>query len=218
MAYRTRREAACMIERVAIAGLDRVKRFGTIAVAVLLAPAASPAVLAAEREAAQTPSAPGRAENRQLPWGVAGDPASVSRTIEIEMLDAMRFRPDAIDVRRGETVRFVVRNTGQLPHEFVIGTKEALDRHAAQMAKTARAEESAARATQQATSRGDTIAQEPPGVDAHDHGAPYLLHVAPGEAGELVWKFNRRGRFDFACLIPGHYEAGMVGSFKVAAR
>jgi len=187
-----------------------------IAIAMLLATAASPAVLAAERGAAQTPTAAGGAENRQLPWGVAGDPASVSRTIEIEMLDAMRFRPDAIDVRRGETVRFVVRNTGQLPHEFVIGTKKALDRHAAQMAKMAPAKESAAREAQHATSRNHAAAPDAHGTEAHDHDAAYVTRVPPGATGEIVWKFNRRGRFEFACLMPGHYEAGMVGSIKAA--
>jgi uncharacterized cupredoxin-like copper-binding protein len=46
----------------------------------------------------------------------------------------------------------------------------------------------------------------------------YIAHVQPGKTGELVWKFNRTGRFDFACLVPGHYEAGMVGTINVAPR
>ena len=175
-----------------------MKTFAAVVVTGLLLSAAAPLTFGAERRTAQASAGADREASRQWPWGVAGDPSTVSRTIEVEMLDAMRFRPDAIDVRRGETVRFIVRNGGKLPHELVIGTKKALDRHAAQMAKTPHT--------------GKDVAH-----DAHDHDVPYMIRVAPGETGEIVWKFNRRGRFEFACLTPGHYEAGMVGSIKVAA-
>ncbi len=124
----------------------------------------------------------------QTPWGIAGDPAAVSRTIAVDMADAMRFTPDSLAIREGETVRFVVTNRGQLLHELVIGTPEALAEHAALMAKF-------------------------PGM-AHDEA--YMTHVDPGRTGEIVWHFNRPGRFEFACLIAGHYEAGMRGSFVVA--
>jgi uncharacterized cupredoxin-like copper-binding protein len=106
------------------------------------------------------------------------------------MTDDMRFAPDRIEVREGETVRFVHRNDGKVMHEFVIGTRDELDEHAALMKKF-------------------------PGME---HDEPYMAHVAPGRRGEVVWRFNRAGEFRFACLIPGHYEAGMMGWIKVAQR
>jgi uncharacterized cupredoxin-like copper-binding protein len=124
----------------------------------------------------------------QKEWGIAGDAKSVNRTVEVRMLDTMRFTPDRIEVKRGETIRFVHKNDGKLTHEFVIGTKKELDEHAALMQKFPNME----------------------------HDEPYMAHVAPGKTGEVIWTFNRAGDFDFACLIPGHYEAGMVGKVKVS--
>lgn len=103
------------------------------------------------------------------------------------MSDDMRFTPARIEVRQGETVRFVFRNRGQTLHEFVLGTKAVLEEHAALMMK----------------------------FPDMEHDEPYMAHVAPGTSGEIVWTFNRAGEFDFACLIPGHYQAGMVGQVVV---
>jgi uncharacterized cupredoxin-like copper-binding protein len=125
----------------------------------------------------------------QKPWGIAGDPEQVSRTIEISMSDAMRFTPDRLEVKQGETIRLVHRNGGQVLHEFVIGTQDDLDKHAALMVKF-------------------------PGME---HDEPYMAHVGPGKTGEIIWTFNRAGDFDFACLIAGHYQAGMVGKVRVVA-
>ncbi|WP_457790433.1 cupredoxin domain-containing protein [Pseudomonas sp. PL-6] len=125
----------------------------------------------------------------QKPWGIAGDAAQVDRTIEIRMTDQMRFTPDHLQVRQGETIRFVHRNDGQMLHEFVIGTRAELDEHAALMARF-------------------------PGME---HDEPYMAHIAPGQSGEMIWTFNRAGEFDFACLIAGHYQAGMVGTIRVLA-
>ena len=131
-------------------------------------------------------AAPGK--QAQKPWGVAGNPSAVARTIEITTRDEMRFSPSTFRVAQGETVRLVVRNDGKLMHELVIGTKKELDAHAAAMAKSS----------------------------AMAHDEPYMTHVAPGEAGEIVWTFNRPGRFDFACLVAGHNESGMRGRIDVA--
>jgi uncharacterized cupredoxin-like copper-binding protein len=131
------------------------------------------------------PTAP--AYKEQVAWGIAGDARAVTRTVELTMSDNMRFTPDRIEVQQGEVVRLVVRNGGALFHEIVIGTKEALARHAALMAR----------------------------FPDMNHGEPYMSHVKPGATGELVWAFNRPGEFDFACLVPGHYEAGMTGKIKV---
>jgi uncharacterized cupredoxin-like copper-binding protein len=129
-------------------------------------------------------------KKEQMPWGIAGDAKDAKRTIHIKMLDAMRFSPDVINVRQGDTVKLVMKNTGKVLHEMVIGTKQELDEHAALMVKF-------------------------PGME---HSEPYMAHVAPGKTGEIVWTFNRPGDFDFACLIAGHYQSGMVGKIKVAAR
>ena len=123
----------------------------------------------------------------QKPWGIAGDAKAVRRTIQVSMTDNMRFSPDRIEVREGETVRLEVKNAGKTLHELVIGTREELDQHAAMM-------------------------QKHPNME---HDEPYMAHVAAGKTGQLVWNFNRAGEFEFACLIPGHYQAGMIGSIKV---
>jgi len=133
---------------------------------------------------------PAVTKKEQKPWGIAGDAKKAARTIEVHMTDHMRFMPDRIEVRPGETVRFVHKNDGQVMHEFVLGTKQELDDHAALMKK----------------------------FPDMEHDEPYMAHVAPGKTGEVVWTFNRPGEFYFGCLIPGHYEAGMVGTVKVAAR
>lgn len=126
----------------------------------------------------------------QKAWGIAGDLKPGVRTIRFSMSDKMRFVPDRITVEEGETVRFVLKNNGKLMHEFVIGTKQELEEHAALMKKFPKME----------------------------HDEPYMAHVPPGKSGEVIWTFNRVGEFDFACLIAGHYDAGMVGRIKVVAR
>jgi uncharacterized cupredoxin-like copper-binding protein len=126
----------------------------------------------------------------QTPWGIAGDPAKVNRTVSVDMSDAMRFSPDSVAVEEGDTVRFVVRNAGRMLHEMVIGTPDELAKHAAMMARFPNME----------------------------HDEAYMVHVDPGKTGEIVWHFNRAGSFEFACLIAGHYEAGMRGTLTVTPR
>ena len=132
----------------------------------------------------------GPVKKEQKEWGIAGDAKAVKRTVTLSMSDNMRFTIDKIDVKQGETIRFVIKNSGKLLHELVIGTKKDLDEHAALMMKF-------------------------PGME---HEEPYMAHVAPGKTGEIIWTFNKPGSFDFACLIAGHYQAGMVGKITVAAR
>lgn len=123
----------------------------------------------------------------QTPFGIAGDARKVQRTITLRMGDDMRFAPSHITVKRGETVRLRVLNQGQVMHEIVLGTPGSLSEHAQMM-------------------------RQHPGMD---HDAPHMAHVAPGQKGELVWQFNRAGEFDFACLVAGHFEAGMKGTITV---
>jgi uncharacterized cupredoxin-like copper-binding protein len=126
----------------------------------------------------------------QTAWGIAGKRAEARRTITIDMTDAMRFTPDTLAVQEGDTVRFVVRNTGRMLHEMVIGTPAELAKHAALMARFPNME----------------------------HDEAYMVHVDPGKTGEIVWTFNRAGSFEFACLIAGHYEAGMRGTITVTPK
>ncbi|MBN8443674.1 MAG: cupredoxin family protein [Thauera sp.] len=151
---------------------------------MLLAPARH---ALAHGEAAHAARRAGPIVREQQDWGIAGEARAVRRTIAITLSDDMRFTPDHIEVRRGETVRFTHRNVGKVMHEMVIGTPAALAEHAALMEK----------------------------FPEMEHEEPWMAHVAPGGTGELVWQFNRAGTFEFACLIPGHYQAGMRGSIVV---
>jgi uncharacterized cupredoxin-like copper-binding protein len=90
-------------------------------------------------------------------------------------------------VKRGETIRFVARNTGKEKHEMVLGTIEELKKHAELMRK----------------------------FPEMEHADPNQVTVDPGKTGELVWQFTKAGTFDFACLVPGHFEAGMFGKVRV---
>lgn len=125
--------------------------------------------------------------NAPSPVGQAGDPAKVNRTIEVTMDDTMRFTPSKIKVSARDTVRFLVKNTGKIPHEMVIGSVAELKAHAAEMRKA-------------------------PGMA---HAEPNTITLAGGKIGGIVWQFDQAGTVDFACLIPGHFEAGMSGKVEV---
>ena len=120
-------------------------------------------------------------------FGREGDPKRVTRTIKLDMTDAFRFTPADVTVKRGETVKFVVANSGGVLHEMVLGTTEELKAHAELMKK----------------------------FPDMEHADANMAHVKPGAKGEIVWQFTKAGEYQFACLIPGHYEAGMVGKVVV---
>lgn len=123
----------------------------------------------------------------QKAWGIAGDAGKVNRTIKVDMFDTMHFSPETIRVRRGETLRLSLTNAGQVMHEFVLGTKAYIDEHAELMKR----------------------------FPEMEHDEAHMAHVGPGKSGEIVWTFNQAGEFDFACLLPGHYESGMIGKVLV---
>lgn len=154
----------------------------------LLLLAAAP-VFAHGDEAHMKAAGPSPVKMEQKDWGIAGNAKSVKRTIELKMADNMRFTPDRIEIKQGETVRISLSNTGQVLHELVLGTEPVLAEHAALMKRF-------------------------PGME---HDEPYMAHVPAGKSGEIIWTFNRPGEFDFACLIAGHFEAGMVGKIIVNA-
>lgn len=156
----------------------------------LILAAAMTAAMAVSASAHEGKTATGAVKKEQKPWGIAGDAKSVTRTITLAMTDNMRFSPDRLDIKRGETIKFIVRNDGKMLHEMVIGSKQELEKHAALMLK----------------------------FPDMEHEEPYMVHVPPGTSGEIIWTFNRAGDFEFACLIAGHYQAGMKGSIRVAAK
>ena len=121
--------------------------------------------------------------------GEPGKAASVTRTVKIEMSDAMRYTPASIDAKQGETIRFVISNSGKVKHELVLGTEKELKEHYEVMKK----------------------------FPEMEHDDPNMVTVAPGKTGEVIWKFTKAGKTDFACLQPGHYDAGMKGAVAVVA-
>lgn len=120
-------------------------------------------------------------------FGRPGDPNKVDRTVQVDMLDTMRFKPNKVQFKTGETVRFVVHNDGKIRHEMVIGTLDELKEHEAMMRNN-------------------------PGMK---HDEPNMISLAPGKQSQIIWQFDRAGSFEFACLQPGHFEAGMFGRIKV---
>jgi uncharacterized cupredoxin-like copper-binding protein len=133
-------------------------------------------------------AADGHSHGHAATIGAPGKANKVTRTVEVDMTDAMRFNPSSVAVRQGETVRFVVKNSGQLKHEFVLGTEKELKEHYEVMKK----------------------------FPEMEHDDPNMVTVAPGRTGEVIWQFTKSGTVDFACLQPGHYDAGMKGAVTVA--
>ncbi|NVD72896.1 hypothetical protein D0T25_25705 [Duganella sp. BJB488] len=122
--------------------------------------------------------------------GKSGDPAMVTRTVVVDMNDTMRFSPSTITVKQGEVVRFVVKNSGKLKHEMVIGSASELKEHAQMMMK----------------------------FPEMEHAEANQVTLAPGMSGNLVWQFDSAGKVEFACLQPGHFEAGMKGIVAVEGK
>lgn len=120
--------------------------------------------------------------------GKPGVPSKVSRTITMDMSDNMRFGAPNVTVKQGETIRFVVKNSGKIKHEMVLGTEKELKEHYEVMKKNPEME----------------------------HADANMVTVAPGKTGEIIWQFTKAGKIDFACLQPGHYDAGMKGIVTVA--
>jgi uncharacterized cupredoxin-like copper-binding protein len=140
-------------------------------------------------------------------FGQPASAAKASRSVEVVMGD-MSFTPKTIDIKAGETVRFVLVNKGQLLHEFNLGDAAMHARHQQQMLQMQQ-----------------SGMLTPTGVKAMDHGAmghdmkhddPNSVLVEPGKTAELTWTFNKATNLEFACNIPGHYQAGMVGKLTVS--
>lgn len=122
--------------------------------------------------------------------GAPGDPKKSARIVQVTMREGdgkMLFVPDRVEVKRGEQIRFVLRNNGELEHEFVLATTDENIKHAEEMKKNPEME----------------------------HDDPNAKRLAPKKANEIVWKFTKAGTFEYGCLIPGHREAGMIGTVIV---
>lgn len=163
-----------------------MKRLDAIAAAAMLAFAAASAFAHGD-DAHAGARAYDATQVEATAYGQQGDPRKVSRTIRIDMTDDMRFTPAALSVKKGQTVRFVAHNSGRILHEIVLGTPHAIAEHAALMRK----------------------------FPEMEHADANMAHVKPGASGDIVWQFTQAGVFEFACLQPGHFEAGMVGKVTV---
>ena len=126
----------------------------------------------------------------EIAIGKPGVASKASRTVTVEMTDNMRYTPSDIQVKQGETVRFIVKNKGQVKHELSLGTQQELREHLEQMKR----------------------------FPDMEHDEPSKVTLAPGKQGEIVWQFTKAGPVNFACLMPGHYEAGMKGQVKVSKK
>jgi uncharacterized cupredoxin-like copper-binding protein len=128
------------------------------------------------------------ADEEAASLGNPGNSAQVSRTIGVTMEDN-RFKPSEINVKQGETIKFMLRNTGKKKHEMVIGTPEELDKHAKMMKK----------------------------FPDMEHSEPNMITVDPGKTGELIWQFTEAGTVNFECTLPGHFKE-MRGTVLVEAK
>lgn len=126
--------------------------------------------------------------------GEPGNKANATQTIRITMKETedgkMIFTPAVFKVRKGQTVKFAIKNAGELDHEFVLDQEDKIMEHKAVMEK----------------------------FPEMEHDDPNAIRLAAGKSGEIIWKFTNDGTFKIACLVPGHYDAGMHGDVTVAKK
>lgn len=152
-----------------------MKTVKTIGLALIALPFIAVPALAHKAQAKQTYSA-----------GEPGDPKKPSRTIEVEMSE-MEYTPSRVEVKRGEQIRFVIRNVGKEDHEFLLATTKENLKHAEEMKKHPHME----------------------------HDEPNAVRLAPKKSAEILWRFTKPGTFEFSCLIPDHRDYGMIGRVTV---
>jgi uncharacterized cupredoxin-like copper-binding protein len=160
-----------------------MSKSAVIAAAAAIIIAVAPAALADK-------GAPGHSHDQGFSAGEPGNPKRPARVVNVTMRESdgkMVFIPDRVEIRRGEQVRFVLRNNGELEHEFVLATEAENIKHAELMQK----------------------------FPEMEHDDPNAKRLKPKATNEIVWRFTKRGEFEFACLIPGHREAGMLGKIVV---
>jgi uncharacterized cupredoxin-like copper-binding protein len=148
-----------------------MKTVKTIGLALIVLPFFAAPALAHKKLVKQTYSA-----------GEPGNPGKPSRTIEVEMSE-MEYKPYRIEVKRGEQIRFVIRNVGKEDHEFLLATTKENLKHAEEMKKHPHME----------------------------HDEPNAVRLAPQKSAEILWRFTKAGTFEYSCLIPDHRDYGMTG-------
>jgi uncharacterized cupredoxin-like copper-binding protein len=131
-------------------------------------------------------SAPAHEGHPSFAAGEPGNPKKPARTIKVVMKEMM-FEPSLIEVRKGEQIRFILENDGTEDHEFMLATVAENRKHGEQMKK----------------------------YPDMEHDDPNGKRVAPHKQSEILWKFTKVGEFEYACLIPKHYEYGMFGKIVV---
>jgi len=141
--------------------------------------------------------------------GEPGKAAEVSRTMKIDMIDN-RYSTEEFTAKAGETIRFIIRNKGELVHEFNIGTPAMHKGHQKEMMMM----------VDHGVLEADKINHDKMKMDmgngkTMEHNDPNSALLEPGKSQEIVWKFSKAGTFEFACNVPGHYDAGMVGEVQV---
>lgn len=127
--------------------------------------------------------------------GEPGKESEINRTIEIIASDEMKFSLSSLEVKDGETIKFILINKGEIAHDFTIGTPEIQVAHQKEMSKMMEA---------MSSDEGHKM----------DHNDPNALFLNPGEKKELIWKFKKTAKLEFGCNVPGHYQAGMKGKIK----
>ncbi len=140
-------------------------------------------------------------------FGGPGDGSEVTRTIEIVMVDNY-FEPENLVLLAGETVRFVIKNEGEFLHEFNIGTADMHVAHQAEMMTMMEHGMLTATGIDHEMMKMD---HNGAGMSGHAHDDPNTVLVEPGQTQELIWRFTATTGLEFACNVPGHYDAGMMG-------
>jgi uncharacterized cupredoxin-like copper-binding protein len=141
----------------------------------------------------------------QISIGVPGKAVTSSRTINIKMLDNL-FEPKEIFVKEGETIRFIVENSGELVHEFNIGTAAMHSVHQKEMEMMVEHGALESYKINHVMMKMDVGSGK-----TMEHSDPNSILLEPGKTGEIIWKFAKASKIEFACNVPGHYEAGMMG-------
>ena len=140
--------------------------------------------------------------------GEKGDPNKVDKVIKIKMYDNY-FEPSEINIKKNQTIRFIIHNHGEFVHEFNIATKEMHLKHQPEMIKMVEYEILLADKIDKKKMK--EISKKDHSM-SHSHSNSVLLE--PNKSGEIIWKFNTDSKLEAACNVPGHYESGMIAKIK----
>ncbi|WP_248920829.1 cupredoxin domain-containing protein [Pseudomonas entomophila] len=151
-------------------------------------------------------------ESKTFAFGEPAPAAKASRTVEVVLKD-IAFEPKSLKVKAGETVRFVLINEGKLPHEFNLGDKAMHVEHQKEMVAM-QGKLFTAGMSHEGMDHGQ-MDHSQMNMGGHGHGAGNTVLVQPGQRAELTWTFRKAAPIEFACNVPGHYQAGMVGPLTI---